>query len=136
MFTRLIRWLWGPPRAVFTPLAPKPVGPYSQAIVVGPLVYGAGQLGIDPDTGVIPAPDAAGQMEQALKNMQAVLRAARTDKSRVLQVTVYFKNLDDFAAVNVVYERFFQNHKPARSGIEASHLPLNALIEIDYVAVL
>lgn len=131
----LLRWLFGRPRPVFTPAAPHPVGPYSQAIVVGGFVFGAGQLGIDPATGKIPGVTAEEQIAQALKNMQSVLVAAGSDYTRVVKVTVYFKDLGDFAGVNAVYQEFFRGHKPARSAVQVPLIPLNGLIELDYTAV-
>lgn len=131
----LFRLLFGRPYAVFTPQAPKPVGPYSQAIVYGSLVFAAGQLGIDPVTGTLVSPTAEGQMEQALKNMRAVLQAAGSDVSQVVKVTVYFRDLNHYGPVNAVYERFFQGNKPARSAVEVPRIPLDALIELDYFAV-
>jgi 2-iminobutanoate/2-iminopropanoate deaminase len=110
------------------------VGPYSQALIAGPFVFGSGQVGIDPKTGTIVASSAEGQMEQAIKNMFAVLAAAGSEPRRLVKVTVYLKNLDDFANVNAVYARMLGEAKPARSAVQVGRLPLDALIEIDYVA--
>jgi 2-iminobutanoate/2-iminopropanoate deaminase len=98
------------------------------------LVFGAGQLGIDPKQGKIIAQTADGQMAQAIQNMFAVLHAAGSDPSKLVKVTVYFKNLDDFEKVNVVYEKMLGNNRPARAAIQADRIPLDALIEIDYIA--
>jgi 2-iminobutanoate/2-iminopropanoate deaminase len=123
------------PYAIYTPDAPKPVGPYSQAMVAGNLVFGAGQLGIDPKQGKIVAQTADGQMAQAIQNMFAVLRAAGSDPAKLVKVTVYFRDLNDFEKVNVVYEKILGNNRPARAAIQADRIPLDALIEIDYIAV-
>jgi 2-iminobutanoate/2-iminopropanoate deaminase len=123
------------PYAIYTADAPKPVGPYSQAIVAGNLVFGAGQLGIDPKQGKIIAETADGQMAQAIQNMFAVLHAAGSDPTKLVKVTVYFKDLNDFEKVNVVYEKMLGNNRPARAAIQADRIPLDALIEIDYIAV-
>ena len=123
------------PRVISTANAPKPVGPYVQAIVAKGTVYGAGQLGINPASGRIEATTADGQMEQALINMFAVLKAAGSDPCKVTKLTVYFKNLDDLEKVNKVYEQKMGPCKPGRAAIEAARLPLDALIEIDYIAV-
>ena len=120
---------------IYTSEAPTPVGPYSQAIVADNLVFGAGQLGIDPKVGKIVSSTAEGQMEQALKNVFAVLKACGTDPSRLAKVTVYFKDLKDFERVNAVYTRMMGENKPARVGVEVSRIPLDALIELDYIAV-
>ena len=121
-------------KAVYTPDAPNPVGPYSQAQIAGAFVFGAGQLGIDPKEGTIVANSAEGQMEQAIKNMFAVLAASGSEPRRLVKVTVYFKNLDDFTNVNAVYARMLGDVKPARSAIQVDRIPLDALIEIDYIA--
>lgn len=122
------------PQVIYTADAPKPVGPYSQAVVTGDLVFGAGQLGIDPQFGKITSSTAEGQMEQSIKNMFAVLKAAGSDPSRLVKVTVYFKSLDDFEKVNAVYIRMLGENRPARAAVEVSRIPLDGLIEIDYIA--
>jgi 2-iminobutanoate/2-iminopropanoate deaminase len=121
-------------KAVYTSDAPKPVGPYSQAQIAGNLIFGAGQLGIDPKQGKIVAITAEGQMEQSLKNTFAVLKAAGSDASKLIKVTVYFKDLNDFNRVNAVYERMLGTNRPARAAVQVSRLPLDGLIEIDYIA--
>jgi 2-iminobutanoate/2-iminopropanoate deaminase len=122
------------PKAVYTPDAPNPVGPYSQAQVAGGFVFGAGQLGIDPKQGKIVASTAEGQMEQAIKNMFAVLSASGSEPQKLVKVNVYFKSLDDFEKVNAVYTRMLGATKPARSAVQVDRIPLDALIEIDYIA--
>lgn len=122
------------PEVIYTSDAPHPVGPYSQATVAGGLVFGAGQLGIDPKQGKIVDTTAEGQMAQAIQNMFAVLHAAGSDPTRLLKVTVYFKDLNDFEKMNAVYEKKLGSTRPARSAIQADRIPLDALVEIDYIA--
>ncbi len=116
--------------------APKAIGPYSQAIVFNGLVYTAGQVALDPTTGVIVEGDVKGQTEQVMRNLAAVLAAAHTSLGRVLKTTVYLADMDDFAAMNEVYGKHFGDHKPARSTVAVKTLPRNALVEIDVVAAL
>lgn len=122
---------------VETQSAPAAVGPYSQAVVlkeVG-LVYTAGQLGINPATGALPDGIEA-QTRQALRNLAAVLTAAGSGLNRVVKTTVFLKSMDDFAHMNGVYAELFGAAKPARSTVEVSRLPKDALVEIEAVAVL
>jgi len=121
------------PRPVSTPDAPKPVGPYSQAQIAGHFVFGA-ELGIDPKQGKIVATTADGQMSQAMENVFAVLKAAGSDPSQLVKVTVYFKNLDDYDKANAVYARMLGNNRPARAAVQVDRIPLDALIEIDFIA--
>jgi 2-iminobutanoate/2-iminopropanoate deaminase len=115
--------------------APAAVGPYSQAIVVGDFVFCSGQLGIDPATGQIAADDVQGQAQQALRNLQAVLKAAGSGLSRVVKTTVFLADIECFPAMNEVYATFFGDPPPARSTIAVKDLPLGALVEIEAVAV-
>jgi 2-iminobutanoate/2-iminopropanoate deaminase len=117
--------------------APQAIGPYSQGIKVdsGQMVFTAGQLGIDPQSGAFVSDDIAEQTAQALKNMQSVLLAAGADLSKVAKTTVFLKNISDFQAMNAVYAQFFSQHRPARSAVEAANLPKDALIEIEAIAV-
>jgi 2-iminobutanoate/2-iminopropanoate deaminase len=116
--------------------APKPIGPYSQAIKAGDFVYCAGQIGLDPATGQLVAGDVAAQADRVLKNLAAVLAAAGTDLDHAVKTTIYLKNIGDFAAVNEVYGRYFKASPPARSTVAVAALPRDALIEIDVVAVM
>lgn len=115
--------------------APAAVGPYSQAIRVGDLVFTAGQLGIDPSTGKL-VEGIEAQTRQALQNLQAILQAAGTDLAHVVKTTVFLQNMDDFKAMNGVYATFFPENPPARSAMEVAALPLGGLVEIEAVAVL
>ena len=113
--------------------APAALGPYSQAMRVGSLVYTSGQIGIDPTVGKITATDVAGQAEQVCKNLAAVLSAAGTDLSHTIKTTCFLADIADFAAFNEVYARHFTG-KPARSCVAAKALPAGALCEIEVIA--
>lgn len=116
--------------------APKPIGPYSQAIKAGEFVFCAGQIAIDPATGQLIQGDVAAQADRVLKNLAAVLSAAGTDLEHAIKTTIYIKNISDFAAVNEVYGKYFKASPPARSTVGVAALPKDALIEIDVIAVL
>ena len=113
--------------------APAALGPYSQAMRVGSLVYTSGQIGIDPAVGKITATDVAGQAEQVCKNLAAVLSAAGTDLSHTIKTTCFLADIADFAAFNEVYACHFTG-KPARSCVAAKALPAGALCEIEVIA--
>ena len=113
--------------------APAALGPYSQAMRVGSLVYTSGQIGIDPAVGKITATDVAGQAEQVCKNLAAVLSAAGTDLSHTIKTTCFLADIADFAAFNEVYARHFTG-KPARSCVAAKAFPAGALCEIEVIA--
>ena len=113
--------------------APAALGPYSQAMRVGSLVYTSGQIGIDPAVGKITATDVAGQAEQVCKNLAAVLNAAGTDLSHTIKTTCFLADIADFAAFNEVYARHFTG-KPARSCVAVKALPACALCEIEVIA--
>ncbi len=123
-------------RAVRTDRAPRAIGPYSQAIVAGELVFCSGQIGFDPATGEMVAGGVREQAEQALRNLAAVLEAAGSDASHVVKTTVFLADMNDFAAMNEVYARHFKPDPPARSTVQAARLPRGALIEIEAIAVL
>jgi 2-iminobutanoate/2-iminopropanoate deaminase len=115
--------------------APAAVGPYSQAIVAGGVVYTAGQIALVPETGELAVGGIAEQTRQVLTNLKAVLEAAGTGLEQVVQATVYLQDLNDFAAMNAVYAEFFPSAPPARSTIQAAKLPRAALVEMDCVAM-
>ena len=121
-------------RVVSTPLAPAAIGPYSQAIVCGTLVFCSGQIALVPGSGELLAGDAAAQTERALQNLDAVLRAAGSDLGRVVRTTLYLVDMADFSRVNEVYARFFADHRPARATVAVSALPKGARVEIDAIA--
>ena len=118
---------------IFTQQAPAAIGPYSQAVRTGNLVYTSGQIPIDPATGAIESADITGQTEQVMKNLQAVLEAAGSSPDRAVKTLCFLKNMDDFAAFNEVYARYFTG-KPARSCVAVAALPKDALVEVEVVA--
>jgi 2-iminobutanoate/2-iminopropanoate deaminase len=119
---------------VRTDEAPAPVGPYSQGVVLDGWIWTSGQVALDPSTGKIVGRDAATQADRALSNIEAILKAGGSGLGQVVRATVYLTNMDDFAAVNAVYARYFPSAFPARSCVEVSRLPLGALVEIDVIA--
>ena len=119
---------------VSTPGAPKAIGPYSQAIVQGGLVYTAGQVALDPATMELVPGGVAEQAERALANLAAVLAAAGSGLDRVVKTTVYLVDMADFGAMNEVYARHFGDHRPARSTVAVAGLPKGARVEIDVIA--
>ena len=122
---------------VFTDKAPKPIGPYSQGIIVdGRFVYTAGQVAIDPATNQVVEGDIKAQTRQVLKNIEAVLRAANATMDSVVKTTVFLKDFNDFASMNEVYAEFFSGSAPARSTVEVGRLPRDLKIEIEAVAVI
>jgi reactive intermediate/imine deaminase len=120
---------------IATEKAPAAVGPYSQAIRAGDLLFTAGQLGMDPTTGKLVVGGVEAQARQALTNLQAVLEAAGSSLKRVVKVTVFLQDINDFKAVNGVYAQFFTQEPPARSAVQVAALPLGGLIEIEAVAL-
>ncbi len=120
---------------IHTERAPGAIGPYSQAIRTGNMVYCSGQIGLDPQQGQITAPDIAGQTRQALRNLSAVLEAAGTDLRHVVKTTVFLVHMSDFAAMNEVYAEAFKTQPPARSTVAVAELPRQALVEIEAVAI-
>ncbi|MEX2588367.1 MAG: Rid family detoxifying hydrolase [Actinomycetota bacterium] len=120
-------------QAVHTDAAPKAIGPYSQAIRSGDLVFCSGQLGLDPASGQL-ADGLDAQVGQALRNLDAVLSAAGSGPSGVVKTTVFLASMDDFAAVNEIYSGYFGESVPARSAVAVKTLPKNALFEIEAIA--
>ena len=114
--------------------APSAVGPYSQGVVLDGWMWTSGQVALDPATGKMVGSDAASQANQALRNIDAILRSAGSSLSKVVRTTVFLTSMDDFSAVNAVYARYFPKAFPARSCVEVARLPLGALVEIDAVA--
>ncbi|MBQ9812282.1 MAG: RidA family protein [Thermoguttaceae bacterium] len=121
-------------KIVETKNAPGAIGPYSQAVVVGGLVYTSGQIPIDPVSGKIEAEGIEEQTRRIIKNLAAVLEAAGSGLDKVVKTTCFLANMDDFAAFNKVYAEYFTG-KPARSCVEVARLPKGALAEIEVVAV-
>ena len=121
-------------KAVSTVNAPAAIGPYSQAIAAGEFVYLSGQLGVDPATGNMENGVEA-QAERAISNMKAILAEAGLNISRVIKTTVFLKDMGDFAAVNAIYAKHFQQPYPARSCVQVAELPKGGLVEIEAVCV-
>lgn len=122
-------------KTVSTKTAPAAIGPYSQAIVAGSTVYASGQIPIVPETGALAEGDVSVQAEQAIKNVGEILKAAGASYSDVVKTTCFLADMNDFAAFNAVYEKYFTG-KPARSCVAVKALPKGALCEVEAVAVL
>jgi 2-iminobutanoate/2-iminopropanoate deaminase len=124
-----------PKEIISTKHAPGAVGPYSQAVRTGNMVFTAGQIALDPATGKMLADDITVQTEQVLKNLTAVLEAAGSSLDNVVKCTVFLKDMAEFAAMNAVYGKFFAQNPPARSAVQAAALPLGARVEIEAIAL-
>lgn len=121
---------------VSTENAPGAIGPYSQAVKTGNMVFCSGQIPIDPATGEFVSNDVAEQTEQVLKNLSAVLEAAGTGLNNVVKTTVFLADMNDFTAMNEVYAKYFSDNKPARATVQAARLPRDARVEIECIAVI
>ncbi len=115
--------------------APEAIGPYSQAVRTGDLVFASGQIPLDPRTGQSVGGGVAEQTEQVLRNLSAVLEAAGSSLDRVVKTTVFLADMNDFAAMNEVYARYFSKEPPARATIAAARLPRDARVEIEAIAL-
>jgi 2-iminobutanoate/2-iminopropanoate deaminase len=115
--------------------APKPIGPYSQAIRANGFLFLAGQTPIDPETGQLVEGGIEKQTERALENLKGVLEAAGSSLQKVVKTSVFLKDMDEFAQMNAVYARYFPSNAPARSTIEAARLPRDCRVEIDLIAL-
>jgi 2-iminobutanoate/2-iminopropanoate deaminase len=122
-------------QTVATDAAPRAIGPYSQAISAGDLVFASGQIPTDLKTGEFVAGGVAEQTEQVLKNLSEVLKAAGCELADVVKTTVFLADMGDFAAMNETYGRFFASDPPARSTVQAARLPRDARVEIDAIAI-
>ena len=120
-------------KIIYTNKAPEAVGPYSQAVVVGNMVYTSGQIAINPATGAVEADTIEGQTEQICKNLSAVLEAAGSYLEKVVKTTCFLADMGDFAAFNAVYAKYFVT-KPARSCVAVKQLPKNVLAEVEVIA--
>lgn len=120
---------------ISTERAPKAIGPYSQATMVGNVIYTAGQVALDPATMQMVGKDVAEQTDRVLKNLAAVLEAAGSSLAHVVKTTVFLADMADFAAMNEVYARHFGEHRPARSTVAVRTLPKDARVEIDAIAL-
>jgi len=121
---------------VHTDRGPKPIGPYSQAIKANGFLFASGQVAIDPKTNEFIGGDIRQQTERALENVKGVVEAAGSKLSHVVKTTVFLKDLNDFAAMNEVYGKYFSAAPPARSTVAAAGLPKDALVEIEVVAII
>lgn len=122
-------------QVIATDNAPGAIGPYSQAVRIGNMLYTSGQLGMNPATGEFPA-TVEEQAEQSLNNVKAILEAAGSNMGQVVKTTVFLKDMNDFAKVNAVYSTFFEQPYPARSAVEVARLPKDGLVEIEVIAAL
>jgi len=120
--------------SIITTKAPGAIGPYSQAIQLGDLVFTSGQLPIDPSTGSFPAGGIKEQTRQSLLNVKAILEEAGLTMSNVIKTTVFLADMNDFAEMNAVYSEFFSEPYPARSAVAVKTLPKGALVEIETIA--
>jgi 2-iminobutanoate/2-iminopropanoate deaminase len=120
---------------IATERAPKAIGPYSQAVRAGNLIFASGQIPIDPATSEFVAGSIAEQTEQVLKNLKAVFAAAGVDLDQIVKTTVFLVDMNDFAAMNEVYGKYFGQNPPARATVQAARLPRDAKVEIEAIAV-
>ena len=122
-------------KVILTPNAPQPIGPYSQAVQLGNLIFCSGQIPLDPRSGEVVAPgDVEGQARKALENLQALLQAAGSSCDRVVKTTIFLKSMGDFPKVNAIYGEFFKEQPPARSTVEVARLPKDVLVEVEAIA--
>ena len=120
---------------ISTPKAPAAIGPYSQAIAVGDMIFTSGMIPIIPETGELETGDIKAQARQAIKNLITLLEESGSNAASVIKTTVFIKNMEDFASINEVYAEFFTDNYPARSCVEVARLPKDVLIEIEAVAI-
>ena len=123
-------------QVIHTDKAPAAIGPYSQAIQIGQLLFTSGQVPIDPETGAIVEGGIQEQARQSLNNIKAILNAAGTNMGAVVKTTVFLQDMNDFAAMKEVYAQFFQEPYPARSAVQVARLPKDVLVEIEAIAQL
>jgi 2-iminobutanoate/2-iminopropanoate deaminase len=120
---------------IATSNGPSAIGPYSQAVVAGELVFVSGQIPIDPARGALIEGDIAAQTDRVMKNLSAILEAAGSSLDKVVKTTVYLADLDDFTVMNETYGRYFKADPPARATVQVAKLPKGAAVEIDAIAV-
>ena len=123
-------------QVIHTDKAPKAIGPYSQAVKAGNMLFVSGQVPFVPETMEIVEGDVKAQTEQSLKNVQAILAEAGLDFSHVVKSTVFIKDMNEFAAINEVYAQYFGENKPARACVEVARLPKDVKVEIEVIAVI
>ncbi len=120
---------------IHTDRAPRPIGPYSQAIKFGKFLFTSGQLAIDPTTNQLVNGSIEAQTRRVLDNIKEILEATKSSLKEVIKVTVFLKNMNDYQKFNEVYSLYFEDSKPARSCVEVSNLPLGAAVEIEVIAI-
>jgi len=120
-------------KVIYTPKAPKPVGPYSQGIIAGNYLFVSGQIPIDPETGEVIKGDFKTQVRRVLENIKAIVEASGASMKDVVKVTVYLKDMNKFREFNEIYKEYFKEEPPARSVVEVSNLPKNVDLEIDAI---
>jgi 2-iminobutanoate/2-iminopropanoate deaminase len=118
-----------------TDLAPAAIGPYSQAVTVGNMVYTSGSISLNSKGELVAVSDISGQTHQVLANLKAILEAAGSDMDHVVKTTCFIKNMNDFAIFNNIYAGYFINNPPARSTVEVARLPKDVLVEIEAIAI-
>jgi 2-iminobutanoate/2-iminopropanoate deaminase len=123
-------------KIISTDTAPKAIGPYSQAIVLGNLIFCSGSIPLNPVSMKVEVQEIETQTEQVFKNMNAILEASGSELKKVVKTTVFLKDMNDFQKMNAVYERLFKGHAPARSTVQVARLPLDVLVEIECIAAL
>jgi len=121
-------------QVILTDRGPKPIGPYSQAVRTNGFLFVSGQVALDPKSGQLVGADVRQQTERVLDNLKAILEAAGVSLSHVVKTTVFLKDMNDFAAMNEVYARYFTAAAPARSTVQVSRLPKDTLVEIEVIA--
>ncbi len=126
----------GKRQVVTTPLAPRPIGPYSVGVRVGAVLYTSGMAGVDPKTGKLVTGGIEAETRQTLRNLASILDAGGSTMSRVLKTTVFLQDMGEFARMNAVYAEYFPSEPPARSTVQVAALPLGARVEIEAVAAL
>jgi 2-iminobutanoate/2-iminopropanoate deaminase len=122
-------------RSILTENAPVPIGPYSQAILAGDFIFTAGQIPIDPSTRKVVEGDIQAQTRRCLENIKAILETAGSSMDKIVKVTVFLKDMNDFGKVNEVYAHYFDENKPARSAVQVARLPLDVMVEIEAIAL-
>ena len=122
-------------KIISTPHAPAAIGPYSQAVLAGGVLYTAGQIAIVPETGELDLSNITAETHQVMKNLESVLSAAEMDFSNVAKCTIFLKDMNQYAEINAVYAEYFSDNPPAREAVQVSRLPKNVNVEISLVAV-
>ncbi len=122
--------------SISTDQAPKAIGPYSQAMKAGHILYTSGQLGMDPTTGILVEGGVEAETRQALQNLAQILSASGTDLQSVLKTTVFLRDINDFTRMNTIYAEFFTDQPPARSAVQVAALPKGAAVEIEAIALI